>query len=699
MKTQGNNFALMAILLAIWMGSLSSTALAASVTLAAGTSQTNLPTENRWPGAQNPPYICCWGSQGQFVTFSFVTASGLTDFALRYSAGGGVATRQILLDGSVMNANQVFPATANWSTWTTLNLSSTLTSGAHTLTVMFDSVSGSSRYINLDNLTITQTVNPNVIPAGTSATNLPTESLWPGAQNPPYVCCWTSQGQFVTFVFNVTGGAKTLALRYSAGNGAASRKIELDGVELIANQFFPATTDWSSWSTVQLHQNLPSGQHSLNVEFDSSAGSVQDMHLDNLTLSDDATPPPNLSFALGYADSATGLTPWAGSANTIFIGEPVPLCCATHGPNNGGKGYDAGAIEITNLGSAPVTVNAVTVDFGGGSSPSHFDIWGGGTAGRLPLQLPSGNHLVLTMDSKFNFDTSDSFGEACHINTGVVGVVHVTVNGLTTDYQDDHQILNTDGVDTASCPGDIFEQIPFTTVSPGAQPPAVPVNDIAPSVTGVAIQSRILSGIAGAWNASPPPSLALQWLQCNITGANCIVIPGATAATYRPAAADIGWTLRLQVTASNASGQTIALSEPTASIAPGPTVGQLGNTSTGFTSTYNTRTTIVGSIFRASLSGTTQDFEFYARGARTDRIFTPKIYSVVNGSRGTLLATGSAVAVPKGTDGKWYVSTLNGFHLNAGRSYYLALVPSSTGSTYVGSETNGTLSVFVDYLP
>ena len=179
MRTHRNYFALMAILLGICLGSAYTSALATTLTLAAGTSQTNLPTETRWSGAQNPPYICCWGSQGQFVTFSFVTSSGLTDFALRYSAGGGVATRQILLDGSVLNANQVFPATANWSTWTTLNLSSTLTSGTHTLTVMFDSVSGSSRFINLDNLTITQTVNPNVIAAGTSATNLPTESLSP----------------------------------------------------------------------------------------------------------------------------------------------------------------------------------------------------------------------------------------------------------------------------------------------------------------------------------------------------------------------------------------------------------------------------------------------------------------------------------------------------------------------------------------
>ncbi len=60
---------------------------------------------------------------------------------------------------------------------------------------------------------------------------------------------------------------------------------------------------------------------------------------------------PGVAVALGYADSATGLTPWSGSANTTFIGEP-PQCCATHGPDNGSPGYDSGAIEVTNTGAS-----------------------------------------------------------------------------------------------------------------------------------------------------------------------------------------------------------------------------------------------------------------------------------------------------------------------------------------------------------
>src|SRR5581483_4811280 len=293
------------------------------------------------------------------------------------------------------------------------------------------------------------------------------------------------------------------------------------------------------------------------------------INLDNLQLSYgiSTTPPPTgVAVALGYADSAAGLTPWSGSASTVFIGEG-PQCCATHGPDNGAAGYDGGAIEISNTGPASVTINTVSVDFGGGSTPASFALWMRSTAPSLPQTLPPGEHLVLTMTSGFNFDSSDLFGEACHINSGVVPVVHLTVNGTITDYMDDHQILNSDGADLASCPGDISEQVSFTTVLPGTQPAAAPVNDVAPSLTGVATQSHVLSGFAGGWNASPPPSIGLQWSRCNSSGSSCAAISGQTTSTYITAAADVGSTIRLLATASNASGKSSLYSAPTAIIA------------------------------------------------------------------------------------------------------------------------------------
>ena len=682
---------------------ISQAATITSQTLAAGKAQTNLPTESAWPGAEDPPYICCWADQGQYVTFSFTVPGGPTSLALRYSAGDGAITRKIEVDGATLVADQVFPGTPNWSTWATLTLTQPLTSGTHTFTILFDSTSGSGGFLNLDNLMVVSGVSGSsqMLAAGKAQTNLATESAWPGAQDPPYICCWDAQGQYVTFSFALPGGPTDLVLRYSAGNAAITRKIEIDGVVAVANQVFPRTPNWSTWTTLGLSRTFAAGTHTLTVLFDSSSGSAGFLNLDNLvaTYGGNTTPPPaGVTVALGYADSATGLTPWSGSPATIFIGEG-PQCCATHGPDNGSPGYDGGAIEVTNSGSAPVTVNAVSADFGGGSSPSSFALWNSGAPTLLPQSLAVGEHLVLTMTSGFNFDTSDLFGEACHVNTGVAPVVHITLNGVVTDYVDDHQILNSDGADLASCPGDISEQMPFTTVVPGTQPPAGPVNDVPPSLTGVATQGHILSGFAGGWNASPPPAIALQWVRCNSSGGSCATIGTATSATYVPTSTDVGSTIRLQVTASNASGKSVLYSTPTAVIAGGPAVAQMGDTSTGFTSVYVQSSTELSSIFTAPSSGTTTNFEFFARGAGGAQIFTPRIYSVVSGKKGSLLGTAAAVSVPMGTNGQWYVSTLSGIQLTAGAQYMLALEPSGVKSTYVGAETSGEMAFFVDYTP
>ena len=679
-------------------------AAGATQTIAAGKSQTNLQTETTWPGAQDPPYICCWIEPGQYVTFTFSVGGGSTDLALRYSAGNAAITRKIEIDGAEAVANQTFPRTASWSSWATLTLNETLTAGTHTLTIIFDGPSGSSGYLNLDNLTITQaaTTAPETIAAGTSQTNLQTETTWPGAQDPPYICCWAKQGQFVTFAFTSAGGPTNFVLRYSAGDGAITRKIELDGTVFVADQIFPGTAAWSTWTTLALNQTLSAGAHTLTVIFDSTSGSAGYLNLDNLTVSQgggsSGQPPAGVVVSLGYADDATGLTPWSGSANTIYIGD-TPQCCATHGPDNGSPGYDGGAIEITNSGSVPVTVNTVSVDFGGGSTPANFALWGGGGPGQLPQSLPPGWHLVLAQTVGFNFDTSDLFGEACHINSGVVPVVHITMNGSDTDYLDDHQILNSDGADLASCPGDVSEQKAFQSVSPGTQRAAAPMNDVAPALTGPAIQNHVLSGLAGGWNASPPPALVSQWLRCDSAAGNCSAITGATGVTYRPGTVDVGSTLRFQITASNATGTLTVPSLPTSVVVPGPAVAQLGDTSTGFTSTYVQSSVELSSIFTAASSGTTSDFEFFARGAGGTQVFTPKVYSVVNGAKGTLLATGAAITVPMGTSGAWYVSAMKGVPIVSGKQYLLALDPSGTKSTYVGSETNSTMAFFLDYAP
>ncbi len=82
------------------------------------------------------------------------------------------------------------------------------------------------------------------------------------------------------------------------------------------------------------------------------------------------------------------------------------------------------------------------------------------------------------------------------------------------------------------------------------------------------------------WSGSPV--FAYQWLRCDGAGGSCASIGGAAAGTYIVQAADVGGTLRVQVTATNGAGSTIATSDPTAVVqsAGGPS-GSLGRVTVG----------------------------------------------------------------------------------------------------------------------
>ena len=95
------------------------------------------------------------------------------------------------------------------------------------------------------------------------------------------------------------------------------------------------------------------------------------------------------------------------------------------------------------------------------------------------------------------------------------------------------------------------------------QPPEPPVSSGLPVVSGSVVVGQVLSGSTGTWTGSPT-SFAYEWRRCDATGAGCAAIAGATTASYTLAAADVGHTLRLAVTASNSAGSATAVSTQTA---------------------------------------------------------------------------------------------------------------------------------------
>ena len=80
------------------------------------------------------------------------------------------------------------------------------------------------------------------------------------------------------------------------------------------------------------------------------------------------------------------------------------------------------------------------------------------------------------------------------------------------------------------------------------------------------VVGRPLSAPAGAW-VQKPQSITYQWLRGTQT------IPGATARSYTPSAADVGHTLTVRVTAHNGAKSTTPPSMPTGVVsAPGRTL-------------------------------------------------------------------------------------------------------------------------------
>ena len=221
-----------------------------------------------------------------------------------------------------------------------------------------------------------------------------------------------------------------------------------------------------------------------------------------------------------------------------------------------------GASFTTPAGSLATT--STTLD---SNSAVTFEIPGAGTmAGSDYGQLTSSGSIDLS-SAALQIDTDD-FGGCAVPSAGTVYMLVSATGGLSGTFGE-----VPDGSSIGdNCDHAVRFQINYTahTVTATVQPTttAAPSLITPPLIYGTAQQGQTLTLTQGSWSNNPT-SINDQWQDCDSAGNNCTAIAGATGQTYTLASADVGHTIVMQETASNAGGiSTPANSGPTGAVSP-----------------------------------------------------------------------------------------------------------------------------------
>ncbi|MBA2331807.1 MAG: hypothetical protein H0V94_03345 [Actinobacteria bacterium] len=101
-------------------------------------------------------------------------------------------------------------------------------------------------------------------------------------------------------------------------------------------------------------------------------------------------------------------------------------------------------------------------------------------------------------------------------------------------------------------------------------PRFAPSTTAAPTISGVAALGRTLVASRGTWAGFAPIRYVSVWQRCDATVAICKAVPSVKGLIYKLTDADIGYRIRLSVSAVNSIGSLRVRTEATESIIVGP---------------------------------------------------------------------------------------------------------------------------------
>ena len=206
----------------------------------------------------------------------------------------------------------------------------------------------------------------------------------------------------------------------------------------------------------------------------------------------------------------------------------------------------------------------LSADLAGSALPVHV---GSSVTAEIKASVPFGAIATYTFD--FGDGTSGAFGPSAT-------ATHTYTTAGT--YQVTARITSVRG-------GSATTSRTVTVVGP-------PVNSSAPSITGRTVEGQRLTEVHGTWSNGPISRYSYSWMRCDTAGRNCVAIRGAGSQTYVLATADVGRTIRVQESATNAIGMgTPAASGPTPIVRALPKLGSLSVTPRSFRAARTHRST------------------------------------------------------------------------------------------------------------
>jgi fibronectin type 3 domain-containing protein len=248
----------------------------------------------------------------------------------------------------------------------------------------------------------------------------------------------------------------------------------------------------------------------------------------------------HFAAASGCAD-ITGATAKTYTLGGSDIGKKIRVVVT--GSNSVGSATATSAQTATVVASAPSNTASPTIS-GTAQTDQTLTADQGTWKGTTPINY------------SFQWQRCDSGGAACAAIAGATGQTYtLTASEAGSTIRVSVTASNSVGTSSAS-------SAPTAIVTSSD----APVNTAPPTISGTLQLGQTLAADPGTWSGAQPISYSYQWRQCDHSGATCSDISGATAQTHTLNAADVGATIRVRVTASNASGAGAAVSTQTGEI-------------------------------------------------------------------------------------------------------------------------------------